>query len=171
MCHNNKDLTFTNKSSDWGLSDKTYSNGAAYADFDNDGDLDLVVNNIDEEAGLYENTVDKKENSKYLKINFNGTAQNKSGIGNLVTIYNKGSLQMAELMLTRGYQSSVEPNIFFGVKDQTLIDSLIVKWTDGSIQKLTNIKTNQKLTLAYNDAKQNTENHSKNNNKHLKVMD
>ena len=74
---------------------------------------------------------------------------------------------MAELMLTRGYQSSVEPNIFFGVKDQTLIDSLIVKWTDGSIQKLTNIKTNQKLTLAYNDAKQNTENHSKNNTEKL----
>jgi hypothetical protein len=153
MFHNNKDLTFTNKSNDWGLSDKTFSNGAAYADFDNDGDLDLVVNNIDEEAGLYENKVDEKENSNYLKINFKGTKQNKLGVGNIVTIYNDGNLQMAELMLTRGYQSSVAPNINFGLKNYRTIDSLLVKWTDGAVQKLTNIKTNQKLTLDYKDAK------------------
>lgn len=153
MFHNNKDFTFTNKSDDWGLSDKTFSNGAVYADFDNDGDLDLVVNNIDEEAGIYENTVDKKTNSNYLKINFKGTKQNKLGIGNIVTIYNDGNLQMAELMLTRGYQSSVAPNINFGLKNYNTIDSLLVKWTDGAIQKLTDIKTNQKLTLNYKDAK------------------
>lgn len=152
LFHNNTDLTFTNKSEDWGLSKKTFSNGAAYADFDNDGDLDLVINNIDEEASLYENTIDKKENANYLKIHFKGTRQNQLGIGNIVTIYKEGALQISELMLTRGYQSSVAPNINFGLKNYTTIDSLIVKWTDGSIQKLTDIKTNQKLILDYKDA-------------------
>ena len=148
---NNTDLTFTNKSDDWGLSDKTFSNGAAYADFDNDGDLDLVINNIDEGAGVYENTIDKKENTNYLTVKFKGAKQNKLGIGNIVTIYNRGNLQMAELMLTRGYQSSVAPNINFGLQNNLLVDSLIVQWTNGSKQKLTNVKANQTLIIDYKD--------------------
>ncbi len=152
---NNGNLTFTNKSEDWGLNNKTFSNGLAYADFDNDGDLDLVVNNIDTEAGFYENTSENKENANYLKINFKGTQQNKLGIGNTVTIYNNGKLQVSELMLTRGYQSSVAPIIHFGVQAYTKIDSLIVQWTDGSIQKLTNINANQIITLDHTNAQKN----------------
>ena len=153
---NNKNLTFTNKSDDWGLGDKNFSNGAAYADFDNDGDLDLVVSNIDSEVGFYENTSNNKESSNYLKIVFNGTEKNKLGIGNTVTIYKNGKLQLSELMLTRGYQSSMEPILYFGVQNESIIDSLTVQWTDGSIQKLINIKTNQTLVLDYKNAIKNT---------------
>ncbi len=149
---NNGDLTFTNKAKDWGLDDKTFSNGLAYADFDNDGDLDLVINNIDEEAGFYENQTNSNKGSGYLKVNFKGSQQNRLGIGNIVTIYNNGKLQMAELMLTRGYQSSVAPIIHFGVQGHTTVDSLIVQWTDGATQRLTNVKTNQTVTLDYEDA-------------------
>jgi len=153
---NNGDLTFTNKSDDWGLHHKTFSNGLAYADFDNDGDLDLVINNIDEEAGFYENTSNTKENANYLKINFKGTKQNKLGIGNTVKIYKDGKLQLAELMLTRGYQSSVAPELHFGVGDIKTLDSLVVQWKDGSTQILNNIKTNQLVTLNYKNSEKNT---------------
>lgn len=155
LFHNNKNLTFTNKSEEWGLGDKNFSNGAAYADFDNDGDLDLVVNNIDEEVGFYENKSNEKEHNNYLKIKFKGTAKNKLGIGNIVTIYNDGKLQLSELMLTRGYQSSIEPILYFGLENHTKIDSLVVQWTDGNTQKLTNINSNQTLVLDYKNALKN----------------
>ncbi len=160
LFHNNKNLTFTNKSTVWGLEDKNFSNGAAYADLDNDGDLDLVVNNIDQEAGIYENTVNKSTNKKYLKIKFNGSDNNKLGIGNTVTIYNNGGLQISELMLTRGYQSSTEPIIYFGVDTNEKIDSLIVQWTDGYTQKINDIKTNQTITLDYKNAIKNNFNNN-----------
>ncbi len=152
---NNGDLTFTNKSEDWGLNNKTFSNGLAYADFDNDGDLDIVINNIDEEVSFYENKSNSKENSNYLKINFKGIEQNKLGIGNTVKIYKDDKLQITELMLTRGYQSSVAPELHFGVGNYTELDSLVVQWTDGKTQLLTNVKTNQLLTLDYTNAKGN----------------
>ncbi len=156
MFNNNGDATFTNKSKDWGLEDKTFSNGAAYADFDNDGDLDLVVNNIDLEASFYENKTNTKEKANYLKIRFKGTKQNALGIGNTVTIYKDKKLQLSELMLTRGYQSSVAPELHFGVGNITTLDSLIVQWTNGETQKITNVKTNQLLILEYKNAKKNT---------------
>jgi len=153
---NNGDLTFTNKSEDWGLNNKTFSNGLAYADFDNDGDLDLVINNIDEEVSFYENRSNSKENSNYLKINFKGIGQNKLGIGNTVKIYSDGQLQIAELILTRGYQSSVAPELHFGVGNSTILDSLVVQWTNGATQSIINIKTNQLLTLDYANASKKT---------------
>lgn len=149
LFHNNGDLTFTNKSKEWGLGDKAFSNGAAYADFDNDGDLDLVVNNIDATADLYENTLENSESGNYLKIKFEGTQQNPMGVGNIVTIYKDGNLQVSELMLTRGYQSSVAPNIHFGVGETKTIDSLIVKWVDSTTQKLTDVSANQTLILGF----------------------
>ncbi len=153
---NNGDLTFINKSEDWGLNNKTFSNGLAYADFDNDGDLDLVINNIDEEVSFYENRSNSKENANYLKIKFKGIEKNKLGIGNTVKIYKDGTLQIAELMLTRGYQSSVAPELHFGVGNSIVLDSLVVQWTDGKTQLLTNVRTNQSLTLNYTNAKENT---------------
>ncbi len=152
ILENTKNLKFKNRSTDWGLDHKTFSNGMAYADFDNDGDLDLIINNIDSEVGLYKNKTNTKENSNYLKINFKGTPQNILGIGNTVTLYNEGKLQFSELIVTRGYQSSVEPFLYFGLHTNTSIDSLIVKWTDGTTQKLANIKANQKLSLDYKNA-------------------
>ncbi|MEP2688603.1 VCBS repeat-containing protein [Maribacter dokdonensis] len=152
LFHNNGDLTFTNKSEEWGLGDKAFSNGAAYADFDNDGDLDLVVNNIDAKADLYENTIESSKSNNYLKIKFEGTQQNPMGVGNIATIYKDGNLQVSELMLTRGYQSSVAPTIHFGIGETETIDSLIVKWVNGNTQKLINVPVNQTLNLSFEES-------------------
>ncbi len=149
MFHNNGDLTFSEVSEDWGLEEKTFSNGTAYADFDNDGDLDLVVNNIDAKASFYENKVNK---NNYLKVKFNGNKKNKLGIGSIVRIYSNEKLQIRELTLTRGYQSSVEPILYFGLGNTTNIDSLVVTWFDGATQKIQGVSTNITITLAHEDA-------------------
>ena len=133
---NNGDLTFSNYSKEWGIKEESYSNGAAYADLDNDGDLELIVNNIDEKA-LYKNNAREKNLGNFLKIEFKGTPKNKMGIGSIVTLWHGGKMQMAELTLSRGYQSSVEPILYFGLARHEKIDSLCVKWPDGKIQYLT----------------------------------
>ena len=111
---NNGDLTFAHYSKEWGISEKSYSNGAAYADLDNDGDLELIVNNIDEEAFLYKNNARENNLGNFIKIDFKGPPGNKMGIGSTVTIWLDGKLQMAELTLSRGYESSMEPMLYFG---------------------------------------------------------
>jgi enediyne biosynthesis protein E4 len=158
---NNGDSTFTNMAQRWGLETPSYSNGSAYADFDNDGDLDIVVNNVEDEAFLYENkTIAKdkgKDNEKihqprYLQIKCNGNEGNRFGIGSKVFIYNNSKLQFLECMPTRGYESSVDYRLTFGTGDTDKIDSLIVIWNDGAFQKLKDIKTNQRLALNQKDA-------------------
>ena len=144
---NNGDLTFTRYNKQWNIIEPSFSNGVAYADLDNDGDLDLVVNNIDQEAFIYKNIASETKSGNYLKIKFDGTQKNKSGIGSVVAIWHNGKKQMSELTLTRGYLSSMEPIIYFGVAKDQIIDSLKVQWSDGKTQVLTNIKANQCLTL------------------------
>jgi len=150
---NNGDLTFSNYGKEWGIKEESYSNSAAYADLDNDGDLDLIVNNVDEEALIYKNNATENKLGNYLKIGFEGSPQNKMGIGSVITIWNDGNIQMEELTLSRGYQSSVEPFLYFGLARHEMVDSLRVKWPDGKVQNLKNVKANQKLTLHYADAK------------------
>ncbi len=152
MYKNNGDLTFTHVSHSWGINEKSYSNGTAYADLDNDGDLDLIVNNIDQKALIYRNETREQHRGNYLKIEFDGISKNKMGIGSQVTLWNDGKMQMAELTLSRGYQSSVEPILYFGLAQHETVDSLIVKWPDGKVQLLKQIKANQKLTLHYSEA-------------------
>jgi hypothetical protein len=149
---NNGDLTFSKKNTDWGVTETGYSNGTAYADLDNDGDLELIVNNIDGEVFIYKNNASEKKLGNYLKVAFDGTPSNKMGIGSIVTIWTEGKMQMEELTLSRGYESSVEPLLYFGLAKYEYIDSLCVKWTDGKVQTLMNIKANQKLTLKHSDA-------------------
>jgi hypothetical protein len=149
---NNGDLTFSKQNNEWGIREKGYSNGAAYADLDNDGDPDLIVNNIDGEAFIYKNNASEKKSGNYLKVAFEGTPGNKMGIGSVVTIWTEGKMQMAELTLSRGYESSTEPIIYFGLNKYEFIDSLLVKWNDGKVQGIKNIKSNQKLTLKHSDA-------------------
>lgn len=149
---NNGDLTFTRYNEQWNITEPGFSNGVAYADLDNDGDLDLVVNNIDGEAFIYKNNSREKQLGNYLKVVFEGTPSNKMGIGSIVTILTGGNMQMEELTLSRGYESSVEPILSFGLGKNEYVDSLCVKWADGKIQNLRNIKANQKLTLKYSDA-------------------
>jgi enediyne biosynthesis protein E4 len=156
---NNGDSTFTNMAQKWGLETPSYSNGSAYADFDNDGDLDIVVNNVEDEAFLYENktiTSDKHKDElrrpSYLQIECNGNEGNRFGIGSKVFIYKDNKLQFLECMPTRGYESSVDYRLTFGTGDADKIDSLTIIWNDGTFQKLKDIKTNQRLTLNQKDA-------------------
>jgi len=149
---NNSNLTFSKQNIEWGIIETGYSNGVAYADLDNDGDLELVVNNIDGEAFIYKNNAREESLGNYLKVAFESTSSNKMGIGSVVTIWTEGKMQTAELSLSRGYLSSVEPVLYFGLDKYEFIDSLYVKWSDGKIQNLINIKANQKLTLKHANA-------------------
>lgn len=154
---NNNDSTFTDRAAEWGLSDPSYSNGAAYADLDNDGDLDLITNNIDEAAFLFENrTINSDKNnttsSNFIQIKFEGLKSNINGIGAKVFLYSNGKIQMQECMPTRGFQSSVETKLTFGMGNASVIDSLLIVWNGGAFQKLKEVKTNQKLIVKESDA-------------------
>ncbi len=144
---NTGDLSFTHYNEQWKITEPSFSNGAAYADLDNDGDLDLIVNNIDQEAFIYKNNASELTSGNYLKLRFNGVPKNKMGIGSIVTVWTKGKMQMQELTLTRGYESSVEPILYFGFAKYEIVDSLKVQWPDGKVELQTNIKANQCLTL------------------------
>ncbi len=152
---NNGDLTFDDLSIEWGLGDKTWTNGAAYADFDNDGDVDLIMNHMNEMAGLYENkAVDLKLNN-FLRIKMNGYDQNLHAIGARAWIFYKDELQVQEVSPVRGYFSQNEETLHFGLGDNTIIDKVIVRWPDGKGMILKNVKVNQVLTLNHSDASQN----------------
>jgi hypothetical protein len=161
MFQNNGDLTFSDKSIEWGLSLPTFSNGAAYADLDNDGDLDLVVNNINDPADIYRNhTVvsqpkqkdSDKASNHYLRIKFKGTANNPDGLGAKIKLAYGGKKQFHEHTLYRGFQSSIENAVHFGLGNMAKIDSLEVTWPDGKYQLLRNITTNQVLTVDHKNA-------------------
>ena len=149
---NNGNATFTNTSAPWGITLTSNSNGAAYADLDNDGDLDLVVNNINQPAFIYENQAVKQNSNHYLSINLKGRDANTQGIGAKVTIYNGTKKQYLEQMPTRGYQSSVSPVLHFGLGRDNQVDSLRITWQRGKTQLLKNIKANQQITLNEKDA-------------------
>ncbi|HEY9045107.1 MAG TPA: VCBS repeat-containing protein [Ohtaekwangia sp.] len=163
LFHNNGDSTFTNKALEWGLDAPSYSHGTAYADLDNDGDLDLVINNVEDEAFVYENgtmspPVGDKQRDKeaeptphYLQVVLKGKPGNLQGIGAKVLIYSKGKLQMQECMPTRGFQSSVEARLTFGLGNAS-VDSLTVIWNDGTFQKINQVKPDQKLILKQEEA-------------------
>ncbi len=155
LYRNNRDLTFSKANQEWGITETSYSNGMAYADLDNDGDLDLVVNNIDAEAFIYKNNARELSLGNYLKIAFAGSSNNKMGIGTTVTIWKSGMMQMAELTLERGYESSVEPFIYFGWTGSETLDSLLVKWPDQKTQFIKNMKGNRRIELQYDQASEN----------------
>jgi hypothetical protein len=155
---NNADLTFGDKSQDWGITHASISNGLAYADLDNDGDLDLVINNLNDNAFIYKNTSREKqpESTNFLKISFLGPGQNKNGLGAKVFIsYSAGesiTTQYYEHYPTRGYKSFVEPLAHFGIGDSKVISELKVVWTDGKTQLLNDISSNQLISLNYKNA-------------------
>ncbi len=140
-----QDILFEDMSGTWTALDSLCSGATAIADLDNDGDLDIVINNIDNLASLYINKTNEKAN--YLKIKFQYTAPNTQGIGTKVLSYHQGKLQYKELYTARGFQASSEPMIHFGYEKNAIIDSLRVIWPDRTSQLLTNIKTNQQLVV------------------------
>jgi hypothetical protein len=144
---NDGDLRFENVSEDWGLGTAANSNGAAYADLDQDGDLDLVTNNINQTASLYENRASSRDDSHYLKVRLAGSGDNTMGLGAKVTAYADTLRQYLEQFPTRGYLSSVSPVLHFGLGAHSTVDSLRVVWPDGRTQTRYDVPADQTLTL------------------------
>lgn len=142
------DLTFKDRSKDWIANDSIISNGSGYADIDNDGDLDIITNNTNAVATVYQNKTDKKANFLKMKLRFEG--KNTFGIGTKVISYAKGQKQFKELQTTRGFQSSSEPIVHFGYGKINTIDSLVVIWPDKTCQTLKKVKANQTITISAN---------------------
>ena len=152
LFRNNKNLTFTNKAKEWGLDQASFSNGAAVGDLDNDGDLDIVVNNVEGAAFIYRNQAESYYPHHYLKIKLQGPDQNRFGLGTKVKLTYGDGVQYQEFKTVRGYLSSVEPILHFGLGDVTTIDQIEVTWPSGQKNILESVPTNQTLTVPYNDA-------------------
>ncbi|QHS56235.1 VCBS repeat-containing protein [Mucilaginibacter sp. 14171R-50] len=153
---NNGRLQFEDVTKNWGIDIPSFSNGAAYADLDNDGAMDMIINNIDDEAFIYKNTSREKDknDNHYLQIQFKGNPQNKDGIGAWADIYyDHGKHQVYENTPFRGYLSTIQDIAHFGLGKVANIDSVVIKWTNGKQQTLTNVKTDQLLKVDINNAK------------------
>ena len=145
-------ITFANTGAAWGLTQTSNSTGAAYADLDNDGDLDLVVNNTNQPAFIFQNEANTVRNNHFLTLKLVGNAPNTQGVGSRVTLYQKGNQQYVEQMPTRGYQSTVSNRLHFGLGNNATIDSLHIVWPTGKQQILVNVKADQMLTIQEKDA-------------------
>lgn len=149
---NNGDLTFAKENLAWGFDRKSLSNGAAYADLDNDGDLDLIINNVEEEAFVYRNNSETHTDNGYLKIKLEGEGKNTFGVGAKIELFVNGNVITQEQIPTRGYQSSVDYNLVFGLGNAENIEKLKITWPDSKIQLLEDVTVNQTLTLKQGDA-------------------
>ncbi len=150
---NNHDLTFSNKSADWGFDIPSFSNGAVYADFDNDGDLDVAMNNIGQEAFLYANHAERNPAQHSLTVKLTGTALNGGGLGAKIWVWTPNGKHYAEHSPYRGYQSTTETNrVHFGLGNASRIDSLTIIWPDSRMQVLKNVKPGRILELDHANA-------------------
>ncbi len=148
---NNGDLTFEKKQGEWGIDIPSMSNGAAYADFDGDGDLDLVINNVDEEVFFYRNNAMERNEGNYLRFQ----VVNKWGapsLGTQVHLYHNGRFwQMQELTNARGYMSKSEDILHFGIKKEKVVDSAMIVWSDGKKQVIKDLEANKLISLKYDE--------------------
>ncbi|HXG98620.1 MAG TPA: VCBS repeat-containing protein [Gemmatimonadales bacterium] len=155
LFRNNGDLTFTDMAAGWGLATPGFSNGAVYADLDNDGALDLVVNRLNAPAAVYRNRARDLDSAShhYLTVTLRGSGANTAGIGARVMITAGGSHQLVEVMPTRGFESAVDPRPHFGLGTTSRVDSLTVIWPDRRSQTLTNVAADRMITLSQTDAR------------------
>lgn len=148
---NRDGLMFEDISEDWGLRELVKSTGAAYADLDNDGDLDLILNNINAPAGIYENRAAGRPGHNHLQVELRGAGGNTRGIGARVYVYSEESVQLQEQMPMRGYLSGVGHVLHFGLGARTQVDSLRVVWPDGKTQRIAGIEANQRIEVHSNN--------------------
>lgn len=149
---NNGNLNFSDQTKDWGMDHLSFSNGAAYADLNNDGYLDLIINNVDEPVSIYQNNKGGIVKNRYLRFKMKGRNSNPQGFGVEVHIEHKNMKQWQYLTATRGFQSSMEPILHFGVGDEKVIERVLVQWPDGKQQELTQVQSNQQYLLDYHEA-------------------
>ncbi|MET0299101.1 MAG: VCBS repeat-containing protein, partial [Flavitalea sp.] len=157
---NRDGINFTDETLSWGLAEKSYANGAAWADLDNDGDLDMIINNINDEASVYKNTARDRAKEKstdqsggnYLQVIFDGTDKNRNGLGAWVSVFYGDKKQVFENTPYRGYLSTNQNIAHFGLNRVSIIDSLIVNWPDGRSQCIKALKANQVIRLKATDA-------------------
>jgi hypothetical protein len=145
---NNRDLTFKKSSDTWGITEKINSNGAAYADLDNDGDLDLIINNQAETASIYRNN----STANFVSFTLKGSDKNKNGIGAKVTVFTANKKQYKEAFVSRGFQSSVTSKIHFGLGNENKIDSVHIQWNSTNSKLLKEININQNEILDYSNS-------------------
>ncbi len=148
---NNGELLFSDRSEEWGFGEPSFSNGAAYGDLDNDGDLDLVINNVNQPLFVYKNNSDKNSNN-YLKVKLQGTGANTFGVGSVVEVFRKGQILRNELIPSRGFQSSVDYTMTIGLGESKEIDSLRVIWPDNKVQVIPSPEANSLLLLKQQEA-------------------
>ncbi|MEN2283779.1 VCBS repeat-containing protein [Algoriphagus sp. SE2] len=143
---NTGDLKFCDKASAWGLDQPSYSNGSSYADLDNDGDLDLIINNLNQPAFIYKNHSEKSGNH-FLSVVLKGKALNRFGIGSKVSVFCKQQLFSQYVSTSRGFQSAVPPHLVFGLGKAEVIDSVVVDWPEGESEVFFDIKIDSNLIL------------------------
>lgn len=149
---NNRDFTFSNKAKEWGFNIRSYSNGSTYADLDNDGDLDLITNNINTPAFIYRNNADLLIKNHFLTVKLIGSKLNTRGIGTRVTLFSNGEKQVAEQFATRGFLSATSDVLHFGVGQISKIDSIVVRWPDQSEHLMKNVSVDQTVVLDIKNA-------------------
>ncbi len=143
-------LSFKDVSNDWGTGAmKGFYNGAAYADLDNDGNLDLVINSLDAPAVVLKNSAPKKN---FISISFKGDDLNTFGIGSKAYVFQKGRLQYQQLMLTRGFQSSSDTRLHFGLDSTSVVDSILIVWPDQKYEVLKNVEANKQISVQQKNA-------------------
>lgn len=147
---NKTGIEFANVTKNWGLTKQSVSNGAAYADFDNDGDFDLVTNNLNDVATIYRNNT---SGNSFVKIKLIGPASNRLGVGAKITIVTDSATLIQEAFFTRGYESSVEPVIMFGIGKTSTIKEVMIEWPGGNRSILNNVKANETLTVDHKESK------------------
>lgn len=155
MYSNTGDLLFKNVTDSWNVNQLSFSQGASSADLDNDGDLDLIVNNMNDLAFVYRNKTTDLKLQNYFQIKLEGPSGNKDGFGARVKLFIKDHFQMQEMTNVRGYMSTSEPLFHFGLASETKIDSILLRWPDGTYQMFKDVNANQRIVVKYTDANPN----------------
>ncbi|MFK8008949.1 MAG: VCBS repeat-containing protein [Saprospiraceae bacterium] len=161
---NSNHLTFNNKSNEWGITQKTCSNGAVFADLDNDGDLEMVINNVNDRAFIYENKTNELTENHFLKITLHGNENNPNGIGAKIKVLINGEQQFYQHNIYRGYESSVSQQVHFGLGENDLVKKIEVIWADGKSEIIKNVSADRTISVFYKNAKQKEKSFKSTNN-------